>query len=117
MCGSPCRHAEWARPLGLCRGLWPGCFPTSGTRGSLYETLFSVNALSASRQSPETALRAGRASGRVESLSCGSEGLYRSASPTMLVLHGVLAADVGFRQKPFNTEALARKLREVLDRR
>jgi hypothetical protein len=32
-----------------------------------------------------------------------------------VVLHGVLAADMSFLQKPFTTEMLARRVREVLD--
>lgn len=34
-----------------------------------------------------------------------------------MVLHGVLAEDMAFLQKPFTEEALARKVREVLDAR
>jgi len=33
-----------------------------------------------------------------------------------VVLHGVLAADMAFLQKPFTADALARTVREVLDR-
>ena len=44
--------------------------------------------------------------------------LYMSGySDEAIVHHGVLAPGTAFLQKPFTTESLMRKLREVLDRK
>jgi FixJ family two-component response regulator len=53
---------------------------------------------------------------RVATSHAETRVLYMSGyTDDAVVLHGVLAADVAFLQKPFTEQALARKMREVLD--
>jgi PAS domain S-box-containing protein len=53
---------------------------------------------------------------RVATSHAETRVLYMSGyTDDAVVLHGVLAADVAFLQKPFTEQALARKVREVLD--
>jgi PAS domain S-box-containing protein len=53
---------------------------------------------------------------RVRAVRPGTHVLYMSGyTDDAVVLHGVLAEDMAFLQKPFTAEALARKVRELLD--
>jgi CheY-like chemotaxis protein len=55
---------------------------------------------------------------RVRGLRPNIEVLYMSGyTDDAVVLHGVLTEDMAFLQKPFTAEALARKVRELLDQR
>ena len=53
---------------------------------------------------------------RVAALRPGTKVLFMSGyTDDTVIRHGVLAAEVAFLQKPFSTDTLARKVREVLD--